>query len=301
VNVVRILYPHGFIKDLFRGYRIRATFKIMSGHNPNKNYQSEEHQDVEALLRGLPQVKAPTNFDALLKARIAQAKVEQKADVTALLQELPRVAVPADFDFKLRARIANAKSEKSAPLGWFSEVFGRTFSWAQAGVAMAAVALFVGVFSFQMMKPVDNPESQTTAKNEQNKVVPQPSGSIAVVQPSVSNEIGKVDVAASSPSPIRNSNASAVAVKFAPARPKTQAQSPKTGNRSVEVIASPAPENREDLIASNTVLIKHSSGETRVVKVAEVSFGLQSASLRTNAAREDRGNNMELASAQIVY
>ncbi len=272
----------------------------MSGHNPNKNYQSEEHQDVAALLRGLPQVKAPTNFDAMLKARIAQAKVEQKADVTALLQELPRVAAPSDFDFKLRARIAQAKSkeESASPLGWFSEVFGRTFSWAQAGAAMAAVALFVGVISFQMMTSVDKPGSQSIASaGASPTVAPQPSGTVSA-QPSVSTE--PVNIVASTPS--RNSKATLVAVKFAPPAPKTQVQRTKTNNVAPErVIESSVPEAGGDLIASNTVLIKHSSGETRVVKVAEVSFGLQSASLRTIAPREDRGNNMELASAQIVY
>ena len=270
----------------------------MNGHNPNKNYQADELQDVAALLRGLPQVKAPTNFDALLKARIAQAKVEQKADVTALLQELPRVAAPSDFDFKLRSRIAQAKykEEKTSLLGWFSEVFGR--SLLQTGAAMAAVALIVGAVTFQMMKPVDTPSSTMANAGNSLSIVPSatPANSEVIGTKFAVESKGEVLTATASAAP----GVKSVQVKFTSPTPMTQAQRPKTNNLTPEKEIA-VPELRDDLIASNTVLIKHSSsGEMRVVKVAEVSFGLQSASLRSNAPREDRGN-MELASAQIVY
>jgi hypothetical protein len=268
----------------------------MNGHNPNKNYQSDEHQDVAALLRGLPQVAAPVNFDMMLKARIAQAKVEQKADVTALLQELPRVAAPADFDFKLRSRIAQAKykEEKVSPLGWFSEIFGR--SMMQAGAAMAAVALIVGAVTFQMMKPVDKPSQPIANNTVTETIIPMPSPESTKPIESTGNPKAGNIVAASLP--IRNSRATTVAVKFVPPTPKTKDPRPKTNDRIIETEVAPSPSG--DLIASNTVLIKHSSsGETRVVKVAEVSFGLQSASLRSNSPREPQ--NVEIASAQIIY
>ena len=269
----------------------------MSGHNPKMNYQSDELQDVAALLRSLPQVAAPTNFDAMLKARIAQAKVEQKADVTALLQELPRIAAPSDFDFKLRARIAQAKSEKVSLLGWFSEVFGRTFSWAQAGAAMAAVALFVGVISFQMVKPVDKTIDAQANAGVVAVIPPTPVESIKPAQPSVNSETENVTVASTS---IRNTRVAPISVKFATATPKPKDPSLKNNNITPEKEIVPVPEVHDDLIASNTVLIKHSSsGETRVVKVAEVSFGLQSASLRSNSLRG--AQNVEIASAQVIY
>ncbi len=274
----------------------------MSGHNPNKNYQPDEHQDVAALLRGLPQVAAPTNFDMMLKARIAQTKLEQKADVSALLQELPRVAAPSDFDFKLRARIAQAKSkeEKTSPLVWFSEVFGRTFSWAQAGAAMAAVALFVGAMTFQLMKPVNNPTDTRTAVAGvavTPSVAPAPINSIEPDKTSAPAETGTRLVAST-----KNyaPKVSSVQVKLMSPNPKTQDPKPKTNNFTVIENNSPVPpEIRDDLIAANTVLIKHSSGETRMVRVAEVSFGLQAANLRTNSPRE--AQNVEIASAQVIY
>ena len=270
----------------------------MSGHNPKINYQADELQDVAALLRSLPQVAAPVNFDAMLKARIAQAKVEHKADVTALLQELPRVAAPSDFDFKLRARIAQAKykEEKVSLLGWFSEIFGR--SMMQAGAAMAAVALIVGAVTFQMMKPVDKPSSAIANAGKSPSIVP-------FATPANSEEIGN-KFAVESNGELYTATATAtlgvksVQVKFTLPPSKTQAQRPKTNNTTTEKEIVPVPEVRDDLIASNTVLIKHSSsGETRVVKVAEVSFGLQSASLRSNSPREVP--NAEIASAQIIY
>ena len=275
----------------------------MSGHNPNKNYQADEHQDVAALLRGLPQVAAPTNFDLMLKARIAQAKLEQKADVSALLQELPRVAAPSDFDFKLRARIAQAKSkeEKTSPLGWFSEVFGRTFSWAQAGAAMAAVALFVGAMTFQMMKPVSNPTGMQQAVVAGVSITPS-----VVSTPNNSTGSEKIDVPVGQVSTLvastknRAPKVSPIQVKLTSPNPKTQDPKPKTNNFTVTEKNSPVPpEIRDEVIAANTVLIKHSSGETRMVRVAEVSFGLQSANLRAASPRE--AQNVEIASAQVIY
>lgn len=273
----------------------------MSGHNPNKNYQSEEHQDVAALLRGLPQVAAPTNFDMTLKARIAHAKLEQKADVSALLQELPRVAAPSDFDFKLRARIAQAKSkeEKTSPLGWFSEVFGRTFSWAQAGAAMAAVAVFVGAMTFQMMKPASNP---TGAQSAVASVASTPTAASTPINSEPDKtfapaEVGNRLVALTkNPAP----KVTSIPVKFTSPVPKTQDPKPKTNNfTDIEKTPRVAPEIHDELIAANTVLIKHSSGETRMVRVAEVSFGLQSANLRSMPSRE--AQNVEIASAQVIY
>ncbi len=268
----------------------------MSGHNPKMNSQSDDLQNVAALLRSLPQVAAPTNFDAMLKARIAQAKLEQKTDVTALLQELPRIAAPSDFDFKLRARIAQAQSkeEKTSPLGWFSEVFGRTFSWAQTGAAMATVALIVGVMTFQMAKTgASNPTSTAVASASQtpkNNITEEASTalltSVATAQP---REIKSAPTAS-----YTNNLAGARSVK---AR-YTSVKDPRPKPNPIENVV-PIPEIREqDLVAANTVLIKHSSGETRVVKVAEVSFGLQSANLRSNSPRGDQAN-LEIASAQI--
>ena len=275
----------------------------MSGHNPNKNYQADEHQDVAALLRGLPQVAAPTNFDMMLKARIAQTKLEQKADVSALLQELPRVAAPSDFDFKLRARIAQAKSkeEKASPLGWFSEVFGRTFSWAQAGAAMAAVALFVGAMTFQMMKPVSNPTGMQQAVVAEVSITPS-----VVSTPNNSTGLEKIDAPVGQVSTLvaltknHAPKVSPIQVKLPSPNPKTQEPKPKTNNFTVIEKNLPVPpEIHDQVIAANTVLIKHSSGETRMVRVAEVSFGLQSANLRAASPRE--AQNVEIASAQVIY
>jgi hypothetical protein len=69
-----------------------------------------------------------------------------------LISAQPRVQAPADFDFKLRARIARAQSEPSSPAAFFEKLWGRTFSWSQAAVAMATVGLAVTLTTFHFIQ-----------------------------------------------------------------------------------------------------------------------------------------------------
>lgn len=244
----------------------------MIGHNPKTSQnQADDLQDIRALLKELPRVSAPVDFNAGLKARIAAAKAEANefADITSLIRELPRVTAPSDFDFRLRARIAQAKAEEQkVSAGWFAELFGRTFSWAQAGAAMAAVAIVVSVVAFGVLRG-DNPvqpadtniatvaPTPQQAKIPEVNVPPQP----AVREPG--KEAAQI-LAVNNPTPPRVKN--------------------RGGHTSGTITPVPTQESETPAIATRTVIIKHRSGEARIVNLSEYNLGLQTASLRTNAA-----------------
>lgn len=59
----------------------------------------------------------------------------------ALLGGQPRVAAPADFNFKLRARIARAQAEPHGPVAVLENFWAKTFSWGQAAMATATLAI----------------------------------------------------------------------------------------------------------------------------------------------------------------
>ncbi len=244
----------------------------MIGHNPKANQQ--EFEDVTALLRELPRVAVPTDFNASLKARIAAAKAEANefAGVTALVKELPRVAAPADFDFKLRARIAQAKAEQQkTSAGWFAEWFGRTFSWAQASAAMAAVAIVVSVVSFGILR--SGKDASTTG-----------STTIArAVNPTPSAQPAQEPTATKETQPIVNPPQTFNMRANASVRPKTvnAVNRPTTSaiitgeQRVVPATAVPAT------LVATKVMIKHRSGEARMVNLSEYNLGLQTAHLRS--------------------
>jgi hypothetical protein len=81
-----------------------------------------------------------------------QAHARETASLFSLLKSLPPVEAPADFDFRLRARIARARSEQESvatPAAWFNRLWSGSFSWVQATTAMAAVAAIVSLSSYQ--------------------------------------------------------------------------------------------------------------------------------------------------------
>lgn len=245
----------------------------MIGYNPKANQPdllADDFQDVAALLRELPRVAAPTDFNASLKARIASAKAEahEFAGVTALVKELPRVAAPADFDFKLRARIAQAKAEQQkASAGWFAEWFGRTFSWAQASAAMAAVAIVVSVVSFGVLRSDTNvnPTAPTTiAKTFDPTPSVVPTDQISV----------KPEAQASATDSLPSASVQPRTIKYGP-RPTTSVIPP--GDRKVMIVNTPAPST----LMATKVMIKHQSGEARMVNLSEYNLGLQTAHLRS--------------------
>ena len=249
----------------------------MIGHNPKANqldFLADDFQEVAALLRELPRVAAPMDFNASLKARIAAATVEASefAGVTALVKELPRVAAPADFDFKLRARIAQAKAEQQkSSAGWLAGLFGRTFSWVQASAAMAAVAIVVSVVTFGVLRSdiEVNPTAPATVAQGFN-----PTPSLAPTQqPTMSND--------PQPTAIQPP---ASDLRVPAGRPRTI----KSGTRLTTSVVIPdvrmerLPARGDDagLVASK-VMIKHQSGEARMVNLSEYNLGLQTAHLRS--------------------
>jgi hypothetical protein len=255
----------------------------MIGHNPKANKKSDDFladdfADVSALLRELPRVAVPTDFNASLKARIAAAKSEahEFAGVTALVKELPRVAAPADFDFKLRARIARAKAEQQkASAGWFAEWFGRTFSWVQASAALAAVAIVVSVASFGVLrgdKPVETVAPTEVAKGFT------PTPSVAPTMPqTIANDPPPKTLA---PQPISvRVNAGGKSNRIHTGNHLTN-QTTNSNDQKVFVTAPPAP----SAMVANKVMIKHRSGEARMVNLSEYNLGLQTAHLRSTPA-----------------
>ena len=66
---------------------------------------------------------------------------DETDSLLSMLRDVPRVQAPADFDLRLRARLAVAREERRgwrAPLAAF---WSRGFAWSQAAPALAAVAL----------------------------------------------------------------------------------------------------------------------------------------------------------------
>ena len=247
----------------------------MIGHNPKTSQnQSDDFRDIVALMKELPQVSAPKNFNASLQARLAAAKAEASefADITSLIKELPRVAVPADFDFKLRARIAHAKAgQQKTSAGWLSELFGLSFSWTQAGMAMAVVAVAVSIVAFGILrsnnsvKPMDNPIA-VVQPTQPNNVAPDSSAPQTRI-PEIEPKQHEPRMVAVNNNPAGSPRGSRIQVNHTPA------PSPLTPD---------VPETKEaGLMATKTIIIKHRSGEARVVNLSEYNLGLQTASLRT--------------------
>ncbi len=100
---------------------------------------------------------------------------QEMRSLMALLHSQPRVEVPGDFDFRLKARIARAEREQhqraaSVPaIGgeFFTKLWSgafSSFSWSQATAAMAALALVVGISTYQIYRHSENvPQSATPA------------------------------------------------------------------------------------------------------------------------------------------
>jgi hypothetical protein len=258
----------------------------MIGHKAKTN---DELPEVAALLRALPRVSAPADFNARLKARIAaaQAEANEFVDVTTLLKELPRVAAPADFDFRLRARIAQAKArQQETSAGWLAELFGRTFSWAQAATAMAAVAVVVSLATFGVLR--SGKEVRPTDKTPIAKV--QPSAPAPTVVPTEALGSNQADVRI----PDVATNA---AVRTLPVR------SSSTIRRSPSIHPVPPPpvigaEAAPTLVASK-VMIKHRSGAARMIDPSEYNFGLQTANLRPTPVKATPSTGEASLSASI--
>lgn len=249
----------------------------MNGHNPKTNHQTDDFQNVIALLQELPRVSVPADFNASLKARIATAKAEshEYADITSLLKELPRVSAPSDFDFKLRARIAQAKSEQQkASAGWFAELFGRSFSWLQASAAMAAVAIVVSAVTFGVLRGDDG------------VITPNNSVNVAVnAEKPESNQTAQPNVVTSS---AQETNSVRTQRNYTPAPINVAATSRNLSSRNK--YSAPIPEIKPPVVSDNNntstaiaskVMIKHQSGKSRMVNLSEYNLGLQTAH-RTN-------------------
>ena len=252
----------------------------MIGHNPKASQnQPEDLQAVAALLRSLPQVSAPADFNARLQARLASAKVETRefADITSLVKELPRVAAPADFNFKVRARIAQAKAkQEKSSAGWLAGLFGRSFSLAQASAAMAVVAVIVSAVAFGVLQSGNSVRPTDTLVVVTKPMVPtNPNTDTPAPHSRAVENMQQVPV----PTAIRNPISEPSRNKA----PRTLHSPTPNDRESVGTIAISSPEV-PSAIATRTVIIKHRSGEARMVNLSEYNLGLQSASLRSTPA-----------------
>ena len=250
--------------------------------------ERREFADVTSLIQELPRVAAPANFNAQLMARLATAKAEAEefAGITALMQELPRVSAPNDFDFKLRARLAQAKSaEQKTATNWLSELFGRGFSWAQASAAMTAVAVMVAAITFGVMR--SNESSGTgVATQTANNVQ---SVETVVPAPRTVDESRNAEVTQREAASFSTAVPKARTIRYT-AHVPTPSQPVATSIR--EDVPSPAP------VVATKVMIKHQNGEARMVYPAEYNLGLQTAHYRPAAPKASPNSN-ELVATNI--
>lgn len=263
----------------------------MIGHTPKANGPIDELPEITALLKELPRVSAPTDFNASLQARLAAAKTaaqveaDEFAGVTALLKELPRVAAPSDFDFKLRARLAQAKAEQQeASAGWLALWFRRSFSWVQVSAAMAAVAIAVSVITFGVLRsdesatPSDNPTTIAKTVDPAPTLAPTPDNSMS-------------EEPKEAPLSVTN-----VALPNTGIKPKTMNRGARSGAAAVVHAVQPSsPFVPVEItrMAAAKVMIKSRSGEARMVNLSEYNLGLQTAHLRaTPKAATNSGEAM---------
>jgi hypothetical protein len=206
---------------------------------------------------------------------------DEVSGVAALMASLPRVSAPSDFDFKLRARIARAQAAEREQRGWLAALFGRSFTLAQAGAGVAAVALFASLTAYQLLPGGNQTAEQTAvASSAPVKSAGADASEAKAIQPSV-----RIPAVAS------NAH-SAVSVKM----------SRKLGAAPSEAVrrdAAPALEQANLVAARNTILIKGARGNgTQVVAVPdvqEVTYGAQSVNFRS--ARPAASAGGELAAA----
>ena len=269
----------------------------MIGHNPKANGQIDELPEITALLRELPRVSAPTDFNASLQARLAAAKAAAKveadefAGVTALMIELPRVAAPPDFDFKLRARIAQAKAaEQETSAGWFARLFGRSFSWLQASAAMAAVAIVVSAVTFGVLRSDDNINSSSGQITVAKAIDPAPT----VAPPTDATTTETLMPGESNALPATVNNASTpTSIKTQPIKHVNRLVT--TGSGSSVLPRRPAPPAEMAGVVATKVMIKSRTGEARMVNLSEYNLGLQTAHLRSTPKAATNRNDAAMA------
>lgn len=219
-----------------------------------------------------------------------QQHVSEMSRMASLIGGLPRVSAPADFDFKLRARIARAKSEQQQATGWLAGLVGRSFSWAQAGMSMAAIALIVGISTYSLLPrqatTVENrPQVATISSTSQNKAVEASQASTRDIPTSTVNTSALAQVTSVS------SRVQRTVVPHAKNIAPSESRPVETANL---VAANPAP-------ARNTILIKGARGNgvqmVAVPDVQEVTYGAQTVSFRQSQTKAR--SNEELTAAVI--
>jgi hypothetical protein len=226
--------------------------------------------------------ESPT-FDAGVRRHLGEClgcrrHADEVSGVAALVAHLPRVSAPSDFDFKLRARIALSQAAEREQRGWLAALFGRSFTWAQAGAAMAAVAVVVSLTTYQLLpgeSPVSAPPEVVHRAPVQNSTPAAPGMRVAPPA-AVSAEVHQAGEGV-----------------LAKSSRKTSAAPSEAAHRST----APAPANL--VAARNTILIKGARGNgTQVVSVPdvqEVTYGAQSVSFRSARPAANAGGEIAAA------
>lgn len=233
-----------------------------------------------------------SNFDDGVRRHLSEClgcrrHADEMSGLVALVGGLPRVTAPADFDFKLRARIARAKAERRETRG-MAAFFGRSFSFAQAGLALAAVALVAGLTTYQFLPG-------------------QPARVVAPVETaSVNHQDAPARTAPAVPqlssAPMGRAQVESVSARTAAVKPRRVSVAPAelTPVRSVPTLR--AEEVAPQVVAKNTILIKGARGKTVqmvvVPDVPETTYGAQAVSFRP--AQPAPGTSGEIAAA-VIY
>ncbi len=139
-----------------------------------KNRISDEQ--VKEILRSLPSVQAPTDFED----RVGRAIEAQRLEVPHILGSLPRVPAPDDFDAKLMRAIQERRRPTLTPVsgavsqvGWLNSVAG----WVGGALMIMSLAFFVdrsGVMSQDVAMPPAQVPLVIAQPTATQKTVPAP-------------------------------------------------------------------------------------------------------------------------------
>lgn len=128
---------------------------------------------------------------------------DETSALLALLNAQPRVEAPADFNFKLRARMARAQAEPRGPVAVLENVWAKTFSWGQAAMATATLAIVAALSAYYF---IDNrqatPDRQFVAEHK-------PVAPPTLPQTSAVPDVTTARQATAEPAPVRYQSARA--------------------------------------------------------------------------------------------
>lgn len=176
----------------------------------------------------------------------------------ALLGAQPRVEAPADFNFKLRARLARAQAEPRGSLAALENFWARTFSWGQATLATATLAVVAALSAYYFID-----HRQAT-----------PQAALVAVKPVTPDPTPR------SVNPF-NTPAKEVPAALAPVRIESARALPKAARTSAPMLAVAAPIRPVSTAPSNDTTRFYSRAQRQVMTASSKGYvyGAEDASL----------------------